>query len=92
MPSQSWQTQAFCALLICSLVGASTHGMFEKGTKADRKKLGQASRVTNLYFENLTKRAIWVRNKELCSSVPTEAKLIIPACDLLFPALAQTSL
>lgn len=35
---------------ICSPGGASRHSRFEKGTKANRKRLGQASRVTNLYF------------------------------------------
>lgn len=75
--SQSWQTWTLCAMLRRSLVGASRHGRFEKGTRADRKRLGRDPRVANLYFCECNKEGyLGEKQGRSCFSVPTEAKLI----------------
>lgn len=62
---------------ICSLEEASRHGRFEKGTRADRKRLGQAPRVADLYFCECNKEGyLGEKQGRSCFSVPTEAKLI----------------
>lgn len=62
---------------VCSLAGASRHGRFEKGTRADRKRLGQAPRVAALYFCERNKEGyLGEKQGRSCFLVPTEAKLI----------------